>query len=312
MVKNELIMLIGLPASGKSSLAKKYEENGYKIHSSDNIREELLGDVNNQENNNIVFKALHQRIMIDMELGNNVVYDATNLNMKKRRAFLDGIKKFVNYKKIAIVVATPYNECVQRDRERGRNVGYKVIDRMYKSFQFPLEQEGFDSIEIQYCTKYNFKLSPEYEEIQLDGEYGIYSQLGVLNKINQNNSNHTLTIGKHCKMTQINLDGSKIELQYAGLLHDFGKQKTISFMNSKGEYTNQAHYYGHECVSAYDAMFYMYGMGLDIILICQLINYHMRLYQLDTEKSVNKFKKFVGEEFYEMLVKINKADKEAK
>ena len=37
-------MLVGLSASGKSSIAKQLENNGYIIHSSDKIREEILGD----------------------------------------------------------------------------------------------------------------------------------------------------------------------------------------------------------------------------------------------------------------------------
>lgn len=38
----KFIMLVGLPGSGKSTYAKKLEEEGYRIHSSDAIRKELL------------------------------------------------------------------------------------------------------------------------------------------------------------------------------------------------------------------------------------------------------------------------------
>ena len=40
----EFIMLVGLPASGKSTYAEKLKEKEYHIHSSDSIREELTGD----------------------------------------------------------------------------------------------------------------------------------------------------------------------------------------------------------------------------------------------------------------------------
>lgn len=43
---NELIMLVGLPASGKSTWAKEYSEThpDYIVHSSDKLREEMYGD----------------------------------------------------------------------------------------------------------------------------------------------------------------------------------------------------------------------------------------------------------------------------
>lgn len=39
---NELIMLVGIPASGKTTIAKEYEKNGYVWHSSDAIRIEFF------------------------------------------------------------------------------------------------------------------------------------------------------------------------------------------------------------------------------------------------------------------------------
>jgi len=302
------IMLVGLPASGKSTLAKSYEEQGYKIHSSDKLREELLGNINDQDSNEIIFKALHQRMVIDMELGHNIVYDATNLNIKKRRFFMQSISKF-DYVKIAMVMATPYEVCIERDADRERKVGHRVIDRMYKSFNFPLEQEGFDRVEIRYNVEGDVGLT-HYE----DKGYSLGKQKEFLCTVSQNNSNHTLTIGGHCRkvFSILARQPVQLELHYAGLLHDFGKLKTMSFKNTKGEYTNQAHYYSHENVSAYDAMFYVFGRGVDTGLVCQLIQYHMRPHGLTTDKSVNKFKKFVGDDFFNTLMILHEADKEAR
>ena len=39
----ELIMLIGIPGSGKSTVAERYAEEGYRVHSSDAIRALLYG-----------------------------------------------------------------------------------------------------------------------------------------------------------------------------------------------------------------------------------------------------------------------------
>lgn len=82
---NELIMLVGLPASGKSTWAKEYSEThpDYIVHSSDKLREEMYGDNYDDADNSKVFEELHRRILEDLKM-HSVIYDATNL-VKKRR-----------------------------------------------------------------------------------------------------------------------------------------------------------------------------------------------------------------------------------
>ena len=58
-----LIMLIGLPSSGKSTLAEKLsKEYNAQILSSDQIRIDLYNNINDQEHNDEVFKELHKRL----------------------------------------------------------------------------------------------------------------------------------------------------------------------------------------------------------------------------------------------------------
>ena len=56
----QLILLIGIPGSGKSFYAKKYDydrifKHNTTILSSDQIRKEILGDENDQTHNDEVF-----------------------------------------------------------------------------------------------------------------------------------------------------------------------------------------------------------------------------------------------------------------
>ena len=88
----EFIMLVGLPASGKSAYAKGLKK-GYHIHSSDEIRKELTGDEKTQVVNEKVFQVLHKRIKSDLEQGISCIYDATNMSMKRRISFLKEINK---------------------------------------------------------------------------------------------------------------------------------------------------------------------------------------------------------------------------
>lgn len=84
-MNTNFIMMIGLPASGKSykaeTLSKLYNAH---IHSSDKLRLELFGDENIQDKNNELFAELHRRIKKDLSVGKSVIYDATNISYKRR------------------------------------------------------------------------------------------------------------------------------------------------------------------------------------------------------------------------------------
>ena len=72
--KPTLLMLCGIPASSKSTIAEKYvkDHKNTIIHSSDALREELFGNVNDQNNNEVLFTELHRRIKADLSAGKNV------------------------------------------------------------------------------------------------------------------------------------------------------------------------------------------------------------------------------------------------
>ena len=98
MIKPKLTMLVGLPASGKSTYAKeKAEKERAVVCSSDVIRKELYGDENVQGDGNEVFNILHERVKELLSQGWDVIYDATNVKSKRRRAFLREIKDFLRY-----------------------------------------------------------------------------------------------------------------------------------------------------------------------------------------------------------------------
>jgi len=278
---SKLIMMCGLVASGKSFVANQLalKENAV-IHSSDELRIELFGDVNEVDKNGEVFQELHKRIKDDLKKGKNVIYDATNLNHKKRKGFLEELKK-LDVRKECIFVATPYEKCLEQNRKRERKVPEYVIKRMYMSVNIPQYYEGWNSIEIVYNVDgYDFDTN-----LLFNGENG-------LNKIDQHNPYHTLTIGKHClKCFQICeqlLDD--FELNMAAMYHDIGKRFTKTFKNSKGEDTEIAHYYQHHLVSAYDSLFIFNKQGFEPETILKTTNYiqwHMMPFFLDTDKSKN-------------------------
>lgn len=143
---NTLTLLVGLPASGKSTYAiERLANDSTIILSSDELRKELFGDENCQENNGIVFKTLYKRAKEYLQNGKNVVIDATNINLKARRSALSQFEK-MPIKREAIVFATPFELCIERDKERSRTVGEAVIKKFLYRFEIPMKYEGFDVI----------------------------------------------------------------------------------------------------------------------------------------------------------------------
>ena len=138
-------MMVGFPASGKSSVA---ESLGATVRSSDGLRVQLLGDVEDMSQNKAVFDILHSLIKADLYNGIDTVYDATNLKAKYRKDFLEELS-LLPCKKVCIYVKTPYTKCVKRNIKRDRTVPFEVMDRMYGNFDTPDISEGWDEIQIR-------------------------------------------------------------------------------------------------------------------------------------------------------------------
>ena len=140
-----LVMLVGIPGSGKSYLAEKLSaQKGYVIHSSDNLRVELFGDIDHQTDNRELFRVLENRIIDDLMAGKDVIYDATNLNRRRRMAFVERAKKRSGATVSCNFLNVPYELCQKRNRERARVVPEDVVLRMYRSIETPSIDEGYD------------------------------------------------------------------------------------------------------------------------------------------------------------------------
>lgn len=150
-----LILMVGIPASGKSTYTKMKLSPKYKILSSDAIRKELFEDESDQMHNEIVFQTLYERARNLLVSGKDVVIDATNNNANIRKKALSHFED-LNIKRKAIVIETPINECIKRDNERKRHVGENVISNFSNSFEYPTKSEGFDDIICIKSTKNGF------------------------------------------------------------------------------------------------------------------------------------------------------------
>lgn len=253
----KLIILCGIPGSGKTTYAKEYIKQHGGIHlSSDLIRKELYGHESTQGNPNEVFTLMQSRAIEALNNGTTVVYDATNITRKDRSGIIASCPKFVKIE--CHVVWTPIETCIERDNSRGRTVGKEVIDRMLKRFHPPFYDEGID--EIKTVLPNNFDNSAYFHKVIDDM------------RIPHDNPHHTANILDHCKEAHVNacLLGIDTELERAALLHDIRKPYTKAFVDSKGNPCETAHYYSHHNVSAWMS----YGMNVTPF-IAWLVGNHM-------------------------------------
>ena len=322
MNKPVLIMLVGLPGSGKSTYAKTVLPD-VKVHSSDALRVELYGDISEQSSNDKLFRELHRRIKEDLRAGNDVVYDATNIHWKRRREFLREINSIDCYKE-AHIIATPYEVCVLMNSQRENPIPEKVIEKMYKDFDIPFYNEGWDNIFIVYGDE-------KYETAYGECSKFIYDTL----EFDQDNKHHTLSLGEHClrcsnyvthKFMQAAGEEDNNypwETVAASMIHDCGKPFVKTNRKADGTISEQSHYYHHENVGCYNALFYNYPQSeeIDRLYISALVRWHMLLHLWNDwpEKTREKYKEEFNNEymkenapnFWHNLELLHKGDTEA-
>jgi predicted kinase len=290
-------LLVGVPGSGKTTYAKNYIEKNPAIHlSSDTIRKELYGDESIQGNPAEVFSLMQERAISALYYGCNVLYDATNITRKDRASIIGICPKFTKVE--AHIVWAPIETCIERDIKRERTVGKAVIDKMLKRFQAPYYDEGIDEIKVIMPDKFDSK------------EY--YTNTMRAMDIPHDNHHHTLNIKSHCEKAFeiIQCNTKSGELLIAAGCHDIGKPYVKSFTDSKGNPCDEAHYYQHQCVGAYDALFFDLGNKSDddILEISCLVNLHMEPFSWQKLKTQEKYKNLWGEDMFNKIMLIHDAD----
>lgn len=139
-----LYTLIGIPGSGKSTYAKKLQNENTVIVCPDDIRLEIFGDIMDQSKGDYIFSIAWERINALLNNGKNVIFDATNYSRRYRRAIFQKAPKDTEH--IAVVFHPPIEECKKRNKARSRNVPEDVIDKMARRFDYPSKKEGFKKI----------------------------------------------------------------------------------------------------------------------------------------------------------------------
>ena len=142
----ECFLLVGLPASGKSTFSKRLAASkNAVIISTDSIRKILYKDESKQGNWKEIERVLHESIFNSISKGQSVIIDATH-TVKEHRKILINLSNQINW--TCYFLKTDKQTCIKRNLERSRTVPKHVIESMANQLELtpPTRAEGFRKI----------------------------------------------------------------------------------------------------------------------------------------------------------------------
>jgi len=158
----KLILMVGLPGSGKSTYIQRNLK-GYKIISFDNYLTENIDSDYNQawekyqaltaSEKTDIYLSIDTEFLKAVEQGKDIVVDFTNLTILERKKWFDLVDK--RYTKQIIYMDTPKEIIYNRNINRvSKTIPQVVIDDMFEKLEPPLFKdkpyfrEKFDFLQI--------------------------------------------------------------------------------------------------------------------------------------------------------------------
>ena len=140
MAKKTLVMMVGLPRSGKSTLAKAMsKKTGAPIVTPDQVRLAIHGQPFVPSAEKLVWA--HVDIMVRALFGNHdtVILDATNTNRRVR----DEWRRPSQWNRVFLLVDTDKDECAKRAYMTNQTYLIPVIEKMHENFE-PVSKDELD------------------------------------------------------------------------------------------------------------------------------------------------------------------------
>lgn len=163
--ENKLIVLCGIPASGKTTYAHntKESEDNIVVVSRDKIRLGMLSENSGYfDKEKQVYKRYVYEISEYLSQGKTVIADATQATVKSRKKLFNSLKNidkelFDNIEKVAVNFNADVNNCIKRNEKREglHKVPNKVIFNFSNIYVPASLSEGFDRIYTAETDKYN-------------------------------------------------------------------------------------------------------------------------------------------------------------
>ena len=268
----KLHILIGLPGSGKSKIAKQLP--GF-VHSLDDFKQKYPNLSAYQ-----LWKRMCKSTEDALKTKSDVVFIAPNLSLNKRNQILK-IAHRVGAEITGIFVIAPIEKCKENAKDR---FSEKQIDRLIKTFKIPEEKE-FDKF-------YIIQTEAGSDEIDFD--------------FSENNGLDAFSLIRHLQLTESYIDEEDDVLLDAARYHDIGKAFIIPHQSKHGR-----SHYGHENYGALWYLSTRM-VGQNELEAAKLINYHTRPYLWETSESFKtKDAEFFDTEFIKNLEILHNADLKA-
>ena len=149
---SNLVLPIGISGSGMSYIYNR-DYKDYVQVSPDLIREELTGSISDQSKNKEVFKLAFERVDEYLNKGQDVFFDATNVNKTQRKNFTD---KYIGSDVNVIYVILPADVDLSwkrirkdiREKKNRSDVPYFALVRQKEQYDNSIEL-GFDDENVQ-------------------------------------------------------------------------------------------------------------------------------------------------------------------
>jgi len=146
-MSKKVIIMRGLPGSGKSTYAKQLLNdfpNSYKRINRDELRMMLDNGITSKGNEKFVKQLRDILIIKALEAGKHVIVDDTNLSETNIVRINQLVHQFNKENKDSVSVEikemqTTLDDCIERDKNREKKVGEKVIRDMHRQF-FPSDE----------------------------------------------------------------------------------------------------------------------------------------------------------------------------
>ena len=141
-----LYVLFGIPASGKTTLARQLEaEQGCKVHCYDDLYEAAKDRCTRSEINDAWVRGIRSDLLAGFDVVCDGIFTQTHLRTWLLKQLAD-----IPCKKMLIAVVAPVETCVERNskREGVAKVPQDAIEAAAKHMQPPTDTEGWDEITV--------------------------------------------------------------------------------------------------------------------------------------------------------------------
>lgn len=126
----KLIMMKGLPGSGKTTWAKQQVRPGVKRVGKDDLRSMLDCGQWSKKNEKFVHRVQQKIIQMALEEGYDIVVDNTHLKKEHKESLMDMAYFFGTAFECKSFSSVPLETCITHDKDRDCPVGENVIRAM--------------------------------------------------------------------------------------------------------------------------------------------------------------------------------------